>query len=742
MALSSTTYTDGNLPPLNTASTALSVGKFLSIETLDLDTDISNGMRNTAIEVSIGWGPVGGSGPSEMNGVGFTGFLGQSNTIYTLSPGADPVNGYFYLFDVVITRNSTTSIDIDIEAFIQMDTNGPLNDTQTFNPPSPLYLLNIDDSNAFSTISPSLFKEERELIITIVIDNDPDTFTFRKKMRARHWNKDIDGTAQSDITGQLWEVPQDITPGQNIPIKLTFNTLLTLDPIYTAGFMRSDNPIGGNEVVTSTQLTMRDSSLDQVNSRIPFSDIINMGAITSIGTNLYEVSFELLPTAPVDGVNYYAFLLFKVSGEENYHAILSYDQELDTTYPASSGDVEIRFAQYDKAGTIFGSDCVVGVAPRERLNFSVTMDKTSYNQDIIDNNVSGTFDSNFRSALVGFSTDLPGTINDLLAISRALSPQEITDGTANMTLSAWTRIPSEWANQTGFLFFTYVFEVFLVGTTSYFDYIVVPIRLIVEEYDDKVNGKGLLSLLSVKDENGVETNPALCLDSVERLIFTFSLSGVVDPSLYNFIPYIREVGREPVLEFNVWDNPNLRRLEEEFFIRADDSFIGGEAEVEIDPQLIKVNSSFCIGAISKIETPDTPPIPSECPTFDLVLSHSSDQVGEFSWTYGVGVTLSNFSLPNISIELISVITTVRGDPAPFFQDSAKGFDDVSFTEQIGVYGAGNYTLDYFIQVVTVDDQKRTCEYIIKAELLMNVQVGQTFSRNLTLTGVSPNDQIV
>lgn len=736
MALSSTNFPTGVLASVIAEADAPCVGKFYAVEQIDLQSSTTNGLRDVTIEVNCGFAQSGTPGKGAIVGVGFQAFLTNTNGTYTGVLTGDSQSQYQYLFTCTINKISNTSITIDITIFVALDTDGLLTPSSGYNPARHLRYSRIDDPTPLHNVLPSVFLEQRELIID-VNTSIGEFFTFRKPFRARFWNQDLDGSISSTVVAPLFEIPATIPVTGDIPIKVSFTTALTLGTDYIAGIFQGSSQAVGNNVVSVNQLIMRDSAAGQVDSRIPHLEVTSMGAITALGGNLYSIEIEIDRDFPVNGVDYYVFFLVKNNANNAWHAMISYSAEIDTIYPASSGDVEVRFVTYDTAGKIWGTDCIANIAAGERFNVSVTMDKATYDANIITNGVAGTFNSNFRGGLLAITQTLPITTAGLVSISTSLSTSSVIDNGPSVTLIGSGRIPSSWAGQTGFAILTFVFEITLTGVGSYTDYISIPIRLVVNYYDDHPSGFHRLELISVKNENGDDVNPAMCLDQNMRLFLTYELTGVIDPADYVFIPFLRFENSETVFEFNTWNNPYLRRLESDVFIAADQYFTAGQAVLEIDPQLLAVNQRYCVGAIAKNDDTGLPA--STCPTFDLNLVHSADQVNNFGFVYGVGVTLSNFSIP-VTIEALDVtIAYESGGLNVLDYFSYKGFTAVTFTNQYGQIPIPNtLTFRYFIRVLTVDSSKNYCEYEIETSLLMSLQFGVFFETQIDLIGLTPD----
>lgn len=742
MALTSSTYPTGVLPALNTDADALAVTQFLDIETVDLTSDIANGIRDQTVQVDICFAPVGTPGQGVLLAFGFEGYLTSTNGTYVLTKQPGQINEFFHLFDVVINKSSNTAMTVDVSIFFGIDTGGFLNDESSYNPAAHLAYTEIEEFAPFFITNPSVYGLERELLIEVKLSND-QSFVFRKKLRARHFNKEISGAAVTTISGPLFELPQELPDAGDIPITLTFNTLLiTVDTAdYICGVFRASNPILGNNFVEVLDFNMVSHASGSIDSRVPGDAITATNAITALGGGLFSVEIEIDRDFPVDGVSYYVFFLIRDTVNDTYYPLVSPASEVDTVYPPTAGNISVKLASYDMEEKVWETDCFAGVTPNERVNVSVTMDKISYNSNIIANQLAGNFNTNFKGALFASTQVLPATVDELLSISRSFSAQNFVDNGNSLTVFGSGRIPAAWAGQTGFFLITFVFDINLGAGGRYTDYISIPIRLIINQFDDHPAGFHRLSLLGVVDENGDPVNPALCLDAAQRLIFSFELTGVVDPADYVFIPYLKLDGTDAIQEFNTWNNQYLRRLEEKFFITADQDFSNaGVATVEIDPQLLKINSRYCVGAIAKGNTSVVdPPDTLDCPTFDLELIHSSDNGNNFGFEYGTGINLTNFSIP-VTIEALDVIIAADfGQLTVIGSYNTKGFASVQYSDYISsIPVPNNVTFRYYINIVTVDSSKRYCEYHIEVDLLLSIQLGTFFENSTTLVGVTPD----
>lgn len=743
MALSSTTYSDGVLPALNTDANALSVCQFLDLETMDLDSDITNGLRDVTIQVNVAFcGPVNTPGKGLFGNYGFEGYIGTNNQVYALAPLPDAQNNYFHLFDCSIEKIDNDSIEVSLSVFFGVDTAGFLNEESGYSPAEHLSFTSINELSPFNITQPSVFREEREIVISVIVSND-QAFTFRKKVRARHFNKEYDGTIGTSVAGPLFELPKEIPETGDIPVTLIFNTSSITPDLteYVCGIFRASDPVAGYDLVAVNNLVMRNSSSGQIDSRIPFAEITSMPNITDEGGGVFSVTVEVDRDFPVDGVAYYVFFLILDTTNSTWFPVISPASETDTVFPPTSGTYTVKLASYDMEEKIWETDCFAGVTPNERINVSIDMNKASYNFNIQTNELAGNWDENFKGVLFGLAQQPPVTIDDLLSISVGLSSGNITDNGNSVTAHGSGRIPESWAGLTGFFLFTFVFEINLGSAGRYTDYIVIPIRLIVNQFDDHPAGMHRLTLLGVVDENSDPIDPAICLDSAQRLIFSFQLSGVSDPADYVFIPYLKLKGTTAIQEFNTWDNQYLRRLEEEFFIAADQDFSnGGVATLEIDPQLLKIDSSYCVGAIAKGNTSVVDPPPAlECPTFDIEVVHSSDDGNNFGFVFGCGVTLSNFSLP-VTIEAFDVIIAADfGGLSVVGSFSAKGMLAGTFTDYISFIPVpNNVFFRYYITIVTVDSSKRYCQYDIQVDLLLSIQLGIFYENSTTIVGVTPD----
>jgi hypothetical protein len=135
------------------------------------------------------------------------------------------------------------------------------------------------------------------------------------------------------------------------------------------------------------------------------------------------------------------------------------------------------------------------------------------------------------------------------------------------------------------------------------DFVVIPVRLIVRDFEDGTVG-GLIQLISVVDNNANDVSKGVCYESLpETVTFTFQYNGL-NPENYLFIPTIKSTFSE-YQEHNEWNNANMSQLTNPLVVSADEDFTGGTADLVVSGAKLLMGS-YCFAAIAKEALPAVP----------------------------------------------------------------------------------------------------------------------------------------
>lgn len=525
-------------------------------------------------------------------------------------------------------------------------------------------------TNDFETAAASVYNEERTFYFRIVhkqSDGTLNELTITKSTRLAFWNRDENGNLYTDISSFLVTIESGglqtpaIRTGANNIIKWRLDTSLSVPVLYQAGIFKAGEPDSGGDIITNLGLQMSNPPAGPaLPNHVPDDAFVSLTNPVNTSGTIWEAQAVVDGTKLEQGKSYYFYISFLDGGSGKRRSVISNLIPSTNTASPAYGNTAFSMFTYDRQSKIWATDRLLNVAPLERVRIIVSMDKSSYNASAVATGAGGTFDLNFSDVLFYTDVNLPQTTAEVLTKGVSVPAASITDDPAFLQASRTVRIPRSFAFKDSYAIFAFVFDMPL----GYRDIIVRPFALNVRDFDDGPNGDGVLTLVSLKDQDGddIPVN-SICLGSVETVTALFTL-GVGAPEDYSFIPYFRAQNSDAIGEHDAYLNNNIEQLTSPLVISTDIDFTGGDAEVVFDASLIPANTVFCVGAIAKlgasIAPPDPPPV-SGCATFDVDIVQTIDEVTPNQFRLTTVVAISNISDGGSGERIL--INIASGDPS-------------------------------------------------------------------------------
>jgi hypothetical protein len=290
------------------------------------------------------------------------------------------------------------------------------------------------------------------------------------------------------------------------------------------------------------------------------------------------------------GGEYRFFCVIKHSNGA-FYSCLSDIYIADVITPPIDFATTSQIYDYSSANNVY-SDCITNVAPGERLKICVGANIASYDAAAQAAGIPGNYYTNFQG--------IGNRVLDAMPTNYTVYGLEQTyTFTPNNTLSGGCinslRIPDDWAGTTKYLVFSYVFKI-TIGTYSYFEYAYHTIAISVAEFST--------DLTATFTQGGQPLGNKICQDTGDSPIEMIVTNA--QGANFDFIGLIKATGTNNWFEEESYANTNLPQAGIGSITLIDADFTGGDASLQINPELLSLNTEYCIRAIAKEKSVTAP----------------------------------------------------------------------------------------------------------------------------------------
>lgn len=413
---------------------------------------------------------------------------------------------------------------------------------------------------------------------------------------------------------------------------------------------REDSPVNGFGFLSDLEAMIYSSGVPLIGP----PDVLSFVAWTLVSGTVYELTYEI-DAAHFELNGQYRFISVAIEGPDSNGITNSFITPTlivaDADPKATTGTMTGTLEDYND---IFGN-CLEATL-MERIQSCVSVDKATYNAEIITNATEGTFNSNFDNVRVTV-VSLFGDIGTVIDVNTNTGSPDLVVVDNNDTYSTCLtfRLQPEWANTAFVITHTYTYNLSKDGV-PYSD-VITFIQTINADKLEENDGAPVITGIVFKDIGG---NVLTELCDTDAGPITVEVTKGVTPDDYNLIALIRrDIANEAPQEEESYDNNILEQLESDIIDAVDATFVANVAVFEVDPTKLERGQKYRVFAIAK-KVNLTPPVP--CPVIEIETNTEVTSTGLIGpdevTTLDIDFTIANLGI--LTITSVDINSTVSG----------------------------------------------------------------------------------